>query len=302
MGKRSSPSALKAHNRLVRLRGVSPKMGVSMASNVQHYNMRAERPGRRVTARRPKASRLREVAARPWSARLAPALIVVWLAGVIGFIILAVAAHANPAFPFDRQISSWVQHLRGQRETSTLDTIGDLAGPFAAAIEYVIILGALLLFRLFREALCVAVSGLGAELLNIIVNGIVKRPRPPTYTGHVVAGLGKYSFPSGHTANAVGLYGFLVFLAVLAARAYPKWRRWLVAAIVLCVYFMADIGVSRVVEGQHWPTDVLAGYLLGAITLVVGVALYHRLAARAVARAPGDTGWPRQATDAPATT
>lgn len=273
-----------------------------MASNAHYYDTRADQPKRRIKVRRMKAARLHEVAARPWPARLTPALIVVWLAGVIGFIALAVAAHANPAFPFDRQISSWVQHLRGQRETSTLNTIGDLAGPLAAIIEYVIILGALLLFRLFREALCVAVSGLGAELLNVIVNGIVKRPRPPTYTGHVVAGLGKYSFPSGHTANAVGLYGFLIFLAVVAARAYPAWRRWLVAAIVLCVYFMADIGVSRVVEGQHWPTDVLAGYLLGAITLVVGVALYHRLAARAVEHAPGDTRLSRQATGAPATT
>jgi hypothetical protein len=47
---------------------------------------------------------------------------------------------------------------------------------------------------------------------------------------------------------------------------------------------------------------VLAGYLLGAITLVVGVALYHRLAARAVEHAPGDTRLSRQATGAPATT
>lgn len=274
-----------------------------MASNADYYDIRAERPRRRARDARPKASQLHEIAARPWPTRAASTLTVAWLAGVIGFVILALAAHANPAFPFDRQISSWIQHLRGQRETSTLDTIGDLAGPFAAAIEYVIILGALLLFRLFREALCAAVSGLGAELLNIIVNALVKRPRPPTYTGHVVAGLGKYSFPSGHTANAVGLYGFLIFLAALAARAYPKWRPWLTAAIILCVYFMVDIGVSRVVEGQHWPTDVLAGYLLGAITLVVGVALYHRLAARSLATSPHvarRSG--RHATDAPALT
>lgn len=265
-----------------------------MASNTSSYNLRSARERHRATMRRPrgeghrKAERLHDVAARPWPHAAALTLLIVWVAGVIGFVALAVAAHANPAFPFDRQISSWVQHLQGQRETSTLNTIGDLAGPFAAAIEYVIILGALLLFRLFREALCVAISGLGAELLNIIVNGLVKRPRPPMYHGHVVAGLGAHSFPSGHTANAVGLYGFLIFLAVLAARAYPRWRGWLIAAVALCCYFIVDIGVSRVVEGQHWPTDVLAGYMLGAITLVIGIALYHRLAERAVERSTGD--------------
>lgn len=273
-----------------------------MASNTSSYDMGSERARHRVTLRRPKAERLHEMAAQPWPHSAALTLLILWVAGVIGFVALAVAVHANPAFPFDRQISSWVQHLQGQRETSSLNTIGDLAGPFAATIEYVIILGALLLFRLFREALCAAVSGLGAELLNIIANGLVKRPRPPTYHGHVVAGLGAHSFPSGHTANAVGLYGFLIFLAVLAARAYPRWRPWLVAAIVLCVYFIADIGVSRVIEGQHWPTDVLAGYLLGAITLVIGVSLYHRLAERAVAGPAGESGWRRPATGIPATT
>ena len=271
------------------------------SDNTRYAGAGRDRDRRQASQHQPKAERLHEVAARPWPHPAAVTLLILWLAGVIGLVVLAVAAHANPAFPFDRQISSWVQHLQGQRETSTLNTIGDLAGPFAAAIEYVIILGALLLFRLFREALCVAVSGLGAEVLNIIINGLVKRPRPPTYHGHVVAGLGAHSFPSGHTADAVGLYGFLIFLAILAARAYPRWRPWLTAAIILCVYFIVDIGVSRVIEGQHWPTDVLAGYLLGALTLVVGVTLYHRLAERAVGKAPRGAIWRRPATGIPAT-
>lgn len=233
---------------------------------------------------------------------MAPTLLIIWLVALIGFVALAFSVHASPPLAFDRQISSFVQRLQGQRETSTLNTIGDLAGPFAAIIEYIIILGALLLFRLFREALCVAVSGLGAEALNIVTNALVKRPRPPTYHGHTIANIGSHSFPSGHTANAVGLYGFLIFLAVLAARAYPKWRPWLAAAVILCVYFIVDIGVSRVIEGQHWPTDVLAGYLVGGITLIVGIALYHRLSMRAVRNEPRNVEWSRPATTIPATT
>lgn len=274
-----------------------------MATNMGYYGIRSEREGQGQggALRQPKAEGLHEVAAQPWPRPAVVALLIIWIAGVIGFVVLAFAAHANPAFPFDRQISSWVQHLQGQRETSTLNTIGDLAGPFAAIIEYIVILGALLLFRLFREALCAAVSGLSAELLNVVVNALVRRPRPPTYHGHVIAGLGAHSFPSGHTANAVGLYGFLIFLAVLAARAYPTWRPWLVAATVLCCYFIVDVGVSRVIEGQHWPTDVLAGYLLGAITLIIGMSLYHRLAERAVSGTACDSGQNPPATGIPAT-
>ena len=40
------------------------------------------------------------------------------------------------------------------------------------------------------------------------------------------------------------------------------------------------MGLSRVLEGLHWPSDVLAGYLLAVVFLALAVWLYHRMAAR----------------------
>ena len=67
-----------------------------------------------------------------------------------------------------------------------------------------------------------------------------------------------YSFPSGHSANAAVVYGSLA--------AHEKKRRWLwVLAVVLCLL----VGFSRVFVGAHFPTDVLCGWLMGALIVAL---------------------------------
>ncbi len=227
--------------------------------------------------------------ARPWPRPASIALVASWLVVAALFAVLSVAAHLYPSFPLDRTIMTDFGGLRTSPAAPGMDFLGDLAGPVAEVAAYLIILGTMLVLRLFREALCTAVAGLGAELSNILVNALVARPRPPMYHGHTLFDLGSHSYPSGHTANAVGLYGFLFYLCLVAARTHPQWRGWLLAARVALVIFIVDIGISRVLEQQHWPADVIAGYLLGTLTLTLGIALYHRLSEPAEAR-PASAG------------
>lgn len=67
-----------------------------------------------------------------------------------------------------------------------------------------------------------------------------------------------YSFPSGHSANAVTAYGSLA--------AHEKKRKWLWA---LAIALPILVGFSRVFVGAHFPTDVLCGWLLGAIIVAL---------------------------------
>ena len=60
-----------------------------------------------------------------------------------------------------------------------------------------------------------------------------------------------YSFPSGHSANAVAMYGSI------AREIRKKWMWWLAVIVPLL------IGLSRFVVGVHYPTDVLGGWLVG---------------------------------------
>jgi membrane-associated phospholipid phosphatase len=79
-----------------------------------------------------------------------------------------------------------------------------------------------------------------------------------------------YSFPSGHSMSAIGIYG--VIAAALIA-LYPHARR---PVIITATVVIALIGFSRIYLGVHWPSDVLGGVLGGVPPLIVSVHLIHR--------------------------
>jgi undecaprenyl-diphosphatase len=83
------------------------------------------------------------------------------------------------------------------------------------------------------------------------------------------------SFPSGHTAAAVALYvGCALIVTSLTSRVVVRTVVW-VFAIALPLY----VGVSRLYRGMHFPTDVLAGVLLGACSLAAALLVVRTGAA-----------------------
>jgi len=111
--------------------------------------------------------------------------------------------------------------------------------------------------RFWRElAMLWISSAVGSVLWNFII-AYFARPRPPEQTGLVIKTIP--SFPSGHAMSAMICYGFLAYLLV------PKmpslfWKWTLSIAALLIVLFD---GFSRIFQGSHYLTDVLAGYALG---------------------------------------
>ena len=75
-----------------------------------------------------------------------------------------------------------------------------------------------------------------------------------------------YSFPSGHSSGAVSVYGSLA--------AHEKKNRLL---LVIAILLPLLVGFSRVVVGAHYPTDVLAGWLLGLIVILLIPRLQARI-------------------------
>lgn len=131
------------------------------------------------------------------------------------------------------------------------------------------VIGAALTWRRCRS---LATTWLLLTPLSVVVNVglkvLVDRPRPPMPdTGVALA-----SFPSGHTIHSTIVLGLAVpTVVVLTGRPVSAWL-----AAPLTVALSLAVGLSRVTLGAHWPTDVVAGYVVGLV-LLVGADLVIRL-------------------------
>ena len=134
----------------------------------------------------------------------------------------------------------------------------------------IVVVTAGLVFRRWREPLFVVAVIVGEVTIFVITTLVVHRPRPNVVRlDHAPP---TSSFPSGHTAASVALYGSIAAL-VLVFGARAAWRRVaLTAAVVLPI----AVAASRLYRGMHYPTDVLAGALLGFAWLRVAMyAMFH---------------------------
>lgn len=110
---------------------------------------------------------------------------------------------------------------------------------------------------------------LGTEILitvlsNQLIKNIIARVRPD----HIrLIEQGGYSFPSGHAMISIALYGFIIYL--LITKSYNKYIK--IIGIPLLVLLIIGIGCSRIYVGVHYPSDIIAGYSLALIILILGI-------------------------------
>ena len=114
-------------------------------------------------------------------------------------------------------------------------------------------------------AISLLVSVAGTTFFTALSKIAFHRPRPV----EAVLLEQSYSFPSGHAAIAVSFYGFLGYILMRAASDL----RSRVNRLLLMLLVILMIGMSRIVLGVHYLSDVWAGYLVGAGWLVIAIAI-----------------------------
>lgn len=102
----------------------------------------------------------------------------------------------------------------------------------------------------------------GGKLVELLLKNVFQRTRP------VGTELPSYSYPSGHAMGAMIGYGILAYLILLRIRR-PIARIAITAAAGLVIL---AVGVSRLVLGVHYFTDVVGGYAAGAMWLALSIA------------------------------
>lgn len=114
-----------------------------------------------------------------------------------------------------------------------------------------------------REAWLLAITMVGAAILNTTLKLSFKRPRPVPFFN--LTAPESYSFPSGHSLASFCFFGALA--ALLTARMDNQRSRliiWISSALIVF-----SIGLSRIYLGVHYTTDVLAGFAAALIWIAV---------------------------------
>lgn len=244
--------------------------------------LHAALPALRATARWLAESWSRSAVLRRWpgvrrwvGARLAPGsvaglpLTIVLVSGASAALLLGELAEAvieaEEVVRFDAAVDAAVHPYRSDAAVAVFAAITALGGTEGTLV--VTGVASLLLWRFRRRRLIAPlwVSVVGAQLTTWFGKQIVGRPRPEFVTGFVESSL---SFPSGHSTAALATFGFIAYVL---ARASTGWRRRF-EVLFWFGFLIALIGFSRVFLGVHYASDVAAGFLVGSIWLLAGIA------------------------------
>jgi len=191
----------------------------------------------------------------------------------------------DDAFRMDLPV---VRYLAGHRTAWLTSSMRDLTwlGSTVVLVPLVVVVGlaARRRTRSWASLAELALSLGGAVVLYDLIKVLVGRPRPRV--GPLVSTATGYAFPSGHATQTAAV---AVTLAALAAALTSSWARkvivWSVAVLVCLI-----VGFSRIYLGVHWPTDVLAGYALGALWAALCALAIRRPTKLPMADAPWTRG------------
>ena len=112
-------------------------------------------------------------------------------------------------------------------------------------------------------------AGVGLSVAHLL-KPLFARARP-MIEPHLTEAAG-LSFPSGHASNSTIVF-LSIALLIVSSAPYSGFRRF---AIAIASLLAAGIGISRIYLGVHWPSDVMAGWMLGIAWVIPAAAIAQR--------------------------
>lgn len=155
----------------------------------------------------------------------------------------------------DSTIIHMIRSATSPLTTTLAIAVTSIGNPYSMLGLTIVATLSLLFIRQTNAALFLLVNMAVFSSLNHIIKEWVARPRPSAH--HLVIANG-FSFPSGHSSGALLFFGSLSIIATYLI----KNRYWRYLLIGICLLFTLNIGISRIYVQVHYPTDVLAGFML----------------------------------------
>jgi undecaprenyl-diphosphatase len=183
-----------------------------------------------------------------------------WLGptALVFFVLFAIDTYLvvqNEVLPFDLPIARFIQGVNWGPLVYVMQLINSSAG-YGQVVLGAVAIVAMFIFE--RRAGWLMLIGSISSLLDNIIKLLVSRNRPTVDLVHILSPASGFSFPSGHAVFFTWM-SFMIAVSI-APKIRPAFRPilWGLAAIVIVLTCIARVWV-----GDHWPSDVLGGVLLG---------------------------------------
>lgn len=160
----------------------------------------------------------------------------------------------------------FVEKLRTPSLNNLMKIIATISNTPATVIFIILLL---IFIKNKKVALTIPINLLIITSINQILKLIFQRPRP---LGYRLLEIGEYSFPSGHAMTSMALYGLLIYLAYKLV----KNKNLKVLFITISIFMIIIIGISRIYLGVHYCSDVLVGWSLSIIYLIIYINILKK--------------------------
>lgn len=183
------------------------------------------------------------------------------------FLFLAVELVENKLLIFDQSVYNFISSIMNPFWTSFFKIVTN----FANLITFIIIcFFSFFFFKDRKNTYYIYLNLANVVLLNFILKEIFGRSRPSDIMLITETG---YSFPSGHSMAAMAFYGFLIYLI-----HKMKWQQKtkITFTIILSILILL-IGISRIYLGVHYASDVIAGFSISLVYLIIYITIIEKV-------------------------
>jgi undecaprenyl-diphosphatase len=200
---------------------------------------------------------------------------------ILVFVVLIMGIKTKEMHEFDTYIGERMYALYDQSLILVLKWIGMLGSTIGIiSILFLSMLLFILIQRDFLAAVILFLSVLIGNVGNKVLKAIVERERP-SFPEHIED---SFSFPSGHVMVGLLLFGMIAYYVVKASQTKKMKQLVITSTSVLLLL----IGLSRLIEGEHFLTDVIGGFIAGGLVLV-GMITVDQLAQTKLEQRKGKT-------------
>ncbi|MEO8112011.1 MAG: phosphatase PAP2 family protein, partial [Ginsengibacter sp.] len=198
-------------------------------------------------------------------------LFFVFTTALVAFIFIADMVFHGNTHDFDANVFNFIAGHISDIHTNIMQFFTFL-GTHIFLIPANLLLTAWFLFIRKRRwnSIKIPAVALSSLLLMLVLKLIFHRERPLT---PLMAQAKGYSFPSGHALMSVTFYGLLILIVWQSSK--PVWLKWLLS--VSLFFLIIIIGISRVYLRVHYASDVLAGFCIGLMWLLLSLWILDKI-------------------------